>query len=47
LAQAGANPATTAGWLMDVNAACGNPMKMLHPCLKGRSGMLREIHHEY
>jgi hypothetical protein len=23
----------TAGWLRNVNAACGNPMKMLYSCL--------------
>jgi hypothetical protein len=34
LPQAGASVGKeTAGWLRNVNAACGNPMKMLYSCL--------------
>jgi hypothetical protein len=33
--------------LRNVNTIGGNPMKMRCPCLKGRSGRLREVTHEY
>jgi hypothetical protein len=34
--------ATTGGWLRNVNAAVGNPMKMLLSVPSGRGGRLRE-----
>jgi hypothetical protein len=34
--------ATTGGWLRNVNAAVGNPMKMPHTVPSGLNGRLRE-----